>query len=185
MMNKYITWTIGNKSNFFDRVWGIGAGIKLNLLSFLINAYGLGAKYLVIILLPLSLIYIYNLYNKEYNKNHLEESNKAVINGYNNFAYIITSFIYIALPLSSINIILFSGNGIYHGKLLMSLLILLWCADVGAYCFGSLLGKKFGGKLFPSISPKKSWMGFWGGLITCIIGSIIRFSCPMLEISFI
>ena len=67
----------------------------------------------------------------------------------------------------------------------MSLLILLWCADVGAYCFGSLLGKKFGGKLFPSISPKKSWMGFWGGLITCIIGSIILFYCYMLEFSII
>ena len=69
-MNEYITITIGNKSNFFDRVLGIGAGIMLFLLSFLINAYGLDAKYLVIILLPLSLIYIYNLYNKEYNKNH-------------------------------------------------------------------------------------------------------------------
>mgnify|MGYP002513203285 CR=1 FL=1 len=30
------------------------------------------------------------------------------------------------------------------------------------------MGQKYGKKLFPSISPKKSWIGFWGGLFTAV-----------------
>ena len=37
-------------------------------------------------------------------------------------------------------------------------------SDVGAYLFGMAFGQKHGHKLFPSISPKKSWEGYFGGL---------------------
>lgn len=48
------------------------------------------------------------------------------------------------------------------------LFVLVWSNDVGAYLVGSLFGKR---KLFERISPKKSWEGFFGGLIfTIIIG---------------
>ena len=39
-------------------------------------------------------------------------------------------------------------------------------------CFGLLFGKN-GKKLFPSISPKKSWAGFWGGLAVAVATAII------------
>jgi phosphatidate cytidylyltransferase len=45
---------------------------------------------------------------------------------------------------------------------LLSLFILLWSFDSFAYITGSLFGKH---KILPSISPKKSWEGFFGGLI--------------------
>ena len=45
---------------------------------------------------------------------------------------------------------------------LLSLFILLWSFDSFAYLTGSLFGKH---KILPSISPKKSWEGFFGGLI--------------------
>ena len=38
--------------------------------------------------------------------------------------------------------------------------VFLWVNDSGAYCCGSLLGKH---KLFPRISPGKSWEGSIGG----------------------
>lgn len=41
------------------------------------------------------------------------------------------------------------------------LLIVIWLNDVGAYLVGSAFGKR---PLFPRISPKKSWEGFFGGL---------------------
>jgi phosphatidate cytidylyltransferase len=42
-------------------------------------------------------------------------------------------------------------------------LLLVWAADSGAWFVGSRVG---GAKLAPSISPGKTWAGFWGGLGT-------------------
>ena len=46
--------------------------------------------------------------------------------------------------------------------------LLVWVNDTFAYLSGSLLGKH---KLFPRISPKKSWEGFFGGLILALASS--------------
>jgi phosphatidate cytidylyltransferase len=58
-----------------------------------------------------------------------------------------------------------------HGaKSILAFFIFVWANDVGAYCFGMLLGRH---KLFPRISPKKSWEGFLGGIIIAIVASIL------------
>jgi phosphatidate cytidylyltransferase len=44
----------------------------------------------------------------------------------------------------------------------LSVFIFLWTNDTGAYCVGSLLGRH---KLFPRISPGKSWEGSVGGAL--------------------
>lgn len=44
---------------------------------------------------------------------------------------------------------------------LLSALVLVWVADIGAYFVGRAWGRR---KLAPSISPGKSWEGVWGGL---------------------
>ncbi|MGI4777069.1 MAG: phosphatidate cytidylyltransferase [Janthinobacterium lividum] len=49
---------------------------------------------------------------------------------------------------------------------LLSILVLVWTADVCAYFAGRAFGLKFTrGKLAPSISPGKSWEGVWGGMV--------------------
>lgn len=58
-------------------------------------------------------------------------------------------------------------------EFLLSLLLLVWVADIGAYFAGKALGGRFSkGKLAPAISPGKSWEGVWGGmagvLVLCI-----------------
>ncbi len=55
------------------------------------------------------------------------------------------------------------GPATRHIVLIM--FIMIWLNDTGAYCVGSLLGKR---RLFPRLSPKKSWEGFWGGMAFCI-----------------
>ncbi len=57
---------------------------------------------------------------------------------------------------------------------LLSLMALVWIADVGAYAFGRLFGKN---KLAPAISPGKSWEGAIGGLACVLIYSTILYAC--------
>ncbi len=50
-------------------------------------------------------------------------------------------------------------------EFLLSVLVLVWVADIFAYFAGRTFGGRFSkGKLAPSISPGKSWEGVWGGM---------------------
>lgn len=49
--------------------------------------------------------------------------------------------------------------------LILSLMLLVWGADIGAYFFGRAFGRR---KLAPRVSPGKSWAGFYGGLLTSV-----------------
>lgn len=82
----------------------------------------------------------------------------------NDWAYTMLSQMYIALPFSCLNILAFRGaaDGTVNFNMLLplSIYVFLWINDTGAYITGSLLGKH---KLFPRISPGKSWEGSIGG----------------------
>lgn len=95
----------------------------------------------------------------------------------NDWAYTMLSQMYIALPLSTINVIAFrqaaDGLNYYYYLLPLSTFIFLWANDTGAYCTGSLFGKH---KLFPRISPAKSWEGsIGGGILVLIVASVIYY----------
>ena len=95
----------------------------------------------------------------------------------NDWAYTMLSQMYIALPLSTINVIAFrqatDGQSYYYYLLPLSTFIFLWTNDTGAYFTGSLFGKH---KLFPRISPAKSWEGsIGGGIFVLIVASVIFF----------
>ena len=91
----------------------------------------------------------------------------------NDWAYTMMSQLYIALPFSMINVLAFrsAGSDITYTYLIpLSVFFFLWVNDAGAYICGSLLGKH---KLFPRISPGKSWEGSIGGGILVMIVAVI------------
>ena len=53
--------------------------------------------------------------------------------------------------------------------ILLTIFVSIWANDTGAYLAGSTLGRH---KLFPSVSPKKSWEGFVGGLIAAVLATV-------------
>ncbi len=84
-------------------------------------------------------------------------------NPINNWAYTMMAQLYIALPFSLLNVLAFQFMNCDVPWLLpLSVFIFLWVNDSGAYCCGSLLGRH---KLFPRISPGKSWEGSVGGAV--------------------
>lgn len=122
-----------------------------------------------VIFVPYILCVIYLLVAELYLKNE---------NPIHSWAYTMLGQMYITLPLSLINILAFgSGDSEAMAEpnmlLPLSILILLWTNDTGAYCTGSLFGKH---KLFPRISPGKSWEGsIGGGVLSLIVAGLIGY----------
>jgi len=89
-----------------------------------------------------------------------------------NIAVTIFGIIYLAIPLSLINFLVFpeilSSSNAYIPKLLIALFSLIWIYDSGAYLVGVSVGKH---RLFERISPKKSWEGAIGGTLIAITAS--------------
>ena len=77
-------------------------------------------------------------------------------------------------------VILFQHSAMY----LLSVLALVWIADIGAYFSGKAFGKR---KLAPTISPGKSWEGAIGGGIAVLVLSmlVILFGSPWLADTFV
>lgn len=89
-------------------------------------------------------------------------------NSLTHLAHSILGQVYVVWPLALLSLL----DTIYGPHIILAMFILIWLSDTGAFCVGSLIGKH---KLFERISPKKSWEGFIGGLVFCLIASAIFF----------
>jgi len=108
-------------------------------------------EFLVWLILPLGLVFVFELYrNKE--------------NPFLNIGTTLMSIVYAVVPVAFLNYIYFYGAP-FTGppyQFILAFFVLIWINDSMAFVVGVLLGKH---KLFPRISPKKSWEGFFGGLV--------------------
>ncbi len=121
--------------------------------------YGWDLRWLILTLVPLLLIPVSCLF-------------LPTREGFGDLGYIYTGLLYIALPISLSPYLMMDGI-VFDGWLMLSFFILIWVSDVGAYCLGTAFGQKPDSrKLAPEISPKKSWWGFWSGILFCVAAAV-------------
>lgn len=168
MMHEFYSITMKERYRF-SRILAIMSGEILFMLLFLTCAYDIPAKYIAIAILPIIIVMVNSLYVRDKTE-------------FGKFSDIYTGILYIAVPLSLSNLIVFF-SGEFNGYILLMFFILIWCSDIGGFVFGCSLGKKFSKKLFPEISPKKTWAGFWGGMLCSVLAAIIITLVTRIDIS--
>lgn len=84
-----------------------------------------------------------------------------------NLGSTLLSLIYVAIPTMLLcNVSKLLGDGEWSSLLMIAYIMIIWANDTFAYLVGILFGTH---PMFARISPKKSWEGFFGG----VIGSLI------------
>ncbi len=167
MLLEFYHITMGN-SYTFSKILAIMAAIFLFGILFAASAYRIPMRFVALAMIPVFIVMINSLYVKD-----KEE--------YGKFSNIYTGLLYIAIPIALGNLIAFDTQGNFSGNLLLCFFIIIWCSDVGAFAFGITLGKRFPEKLFPSVSPKKTWVGFIGGSISSVIAAFVLFEAGILK----
>ncbi|MGN1211614.1 MAG: phosphatidate cytidylyltransferase [Candidatus Cryptobacteroides sp.] len=154
MIYEFQRMTMGKRYPF-SQLLSMVTAITVFILTFLFECGLIPYKMIMAAFIPFFIVMIDSLYVKD-------KTDFSI------FANLYTALLYIAMPMTLTNFAVFSPDGAYDGMHLLAFFIIIWASDVGAYVFGVSLGQKYGKKLFPSISPKKSWIGFWGGLATAV-----------------
>ena len=172
MTVEYFNMTV-EKGYELEKCLSIVGEMALFVLAFLTVKYGIDPKYMLLVFLPYMALCIVMLYNRELiaDKNVDKSS------------HLFFPVLYIALPMTSTLLLSFHGAG-YEYRLLLSIFIMIWLSDVGAYIFGMSFGQKPNSrKLCPSLSPKKSWAGFWGGVLMTFITMAVLWWTGLLDLS--
>lgn len=131
------------------KTFGTFSGISLFTLTFLIEGGYLRNEYYYSMFPILACVYLIYLYRKRVTK------------PFRGIAFTFLGIIYVAVPFSLLNVILYH-RGEYTFEILIGALFLLWANDTGAYFAGVRYGRR---KLFERVSPKKSWEGSLGGFV--------------------
>lgn len=140
--------------------YGITLGVMLFAICYL-HAIGKLGSYVFLGFLPLLIsIFIIELYRNRQKPIH-------------NIASTLLGIFYIAFPFALLNYFALSYASYsigYKTSILIGFFVLTWANDSGAYAFGVSLGRN---KLFPKVSPKKSWEGLIGGIFTTMLAAWI------------
>jgi len=137
---------------------GITSGIVIFLTFFLINYVGTNTKILLLIPAVMLVLLILPLFSRRTN---------MILTA----SYSFMGIIYIGLPVALFNFLVFHPykEG-FDYQIVLYLFLTIWMNDTGAYITGRLIGKH---KMFPRISPKKSWEGLIGGLLFALLATWI------------
>lgn len=167
MMREFYGISIG-RDYPVQQALAIGVAALSFALVYLVGCYCLDLRILAFILVPYIALLASLLFRKD--RTQLQC-----------FAYILSGLVYIAVPVALLPLLLFK-QGSYDGMLMLGIMVVIWFSDIAAYIFGTAFGQRPDSrKLAPSISPKKSWIGFWAGILfggiaataMCFLGVLI------------
>ena len=141
----------------FSRWLEIAGGIYLFAASFFYASGRMSEIIYAPYLLFLIFILIAGLYHKRENP-------------VNRWAMTLFLRFYCAGLFSMLNFVMFDPvDKTYHPYYGLLIFIFIWLNDTGAYIVGTAFGKH---RLFPRVSPMKSWEGFAGGLVIAWIAAL-------------
>jgi phosphatidate cytidylyltransferase len=150
-------YEIEKESNSWHRLFAIAGGMYLFTASFLYAGGFASAHIFYPYFLFLLALLIISLY--------LTTSNPAA-----NCAHSLFAQFYCAGLLSVLNFIVFDPvTKQYIPFFALLIFVFVWINDTFAYLTGITFGKH---PLFLRVSPKKSWEGFWGGLIMVVLSAL-------------
>lgn len=92
------------------------------------------------------------------------------VNALRSLSCSLMAYVYVGLPLA-ISTLLY---GFFSASIVLVMFVMIWLNDTGAFCVGSMIGRR---RLFERISPKKSWEGFWGGMLFCVASAFLVKYC--------
>ena len=87
---------------------------------------------------------------------------------YYQVSILLSFFFFVSIPYGG-----WGYNEIYNPYNILLIFILIWITDTMSYIIGVKFGKN---KIDKRVSPNKTWEGFFGGFLFCILFSIFSFN---------
>lgn len=138
---------------------GVTSGLLFVAMTWLVAKYGFSDDVLWSLLLIILMVVFFRLFG-------YPDARQALRNALGT----LFGFLYVAFFWSFFVRLYMAGNLAEPTKAAFYLLLAVKWGDAGAYFIGSRFGKH---KLFPRISPKKSWEGLFGGILfSCVVGVV-------------
>ena len=134
------------------KYYGIAMGAALYSLTFLVQVQYTSPIHFFWLYPAFAAVFIFKLYDRDEKL------------PFENIALTLLGVVYVAMPFAALHVAVFSHGG-YSYQIIMGMFFMIWINDITAYFVGHRYGKT---KLFPRISPKKSWEGSMGGLLNSI-----------------
>lgn len=146
-----------------DKWMAMAGGVLLFAIAFMVAFMGRKATLFGIYPLCVSVIMAFELFRNK--------SNPIL-----NLSATVLGHLYVAVPFSLFCLI--EGASEHSKYLILAFFVIIWASDTGAYLVGRFFGRH---KMFERISPKKTWEGFFGGLLFAVAAGYIFHRLELIE----